>query len=575
MQETQSKEKSMLAYVSLINTILAITEPILVSYPSLGWHFALQIIVLAVSTLFYMFGIFLLGRLIQNADKTKVNIYLVALFQPAYFSEGLLFLIGWAFIFKAPGLAAVRCFRVFSFFWAIELFRSSDEFHQKYLTNNGSNETKFSNLLKNVRIKFFTICRQTSVYIRKLYAELFTPDSRGGLVLLLITFYTSYVIAAVLWRDRSVFEHYYDPTGLTNGTAGDWHCVTLRSCWINVVRLTFYDGNGFDLLSSILYSGKWHLFLLLLIYMCFTGIVLLNGLLGIFSYAFEGGASEPRSHSHIKLSELQLSALKKLKKELDQKLEAMKDLSKEIDDILGSLEMDTETDELSVDADKSSDPRPKIFFILTFLLSVADAVIIGCGECDRLQNIQLGVLIASTALFVLSVPLTAYLTSENPSLKDVKHFDFSGGGERYITIHNALIRHLKVLSEPASLFEGACLLIGWACFYRSPGFACLRCFRVFRALWNLQLYDNRPATDLRSFQVVGGSQRNGPLHTSAEKSASEPDAGGEGSSQQKDGAASPGPLLKKLSWDARLCLSYFKSLGRELSFQWCGSQSST
>ena len=450
--ENASQYKTGYIVVFLITTVLAVTEPILVAYPPHGWHYALQITVLAVSTLFYSFGILLLGKLFelhanddlhpvhddanqpqtspyeqggnQNQDVTSqpltpandkreprkpIHFYLVALFQPAVMFEGSCLIIGWACIFEAPGLAAVRCFRVFCFFRAVELVQ--DLFGNKPKSEEEAIETyhkllpwippMLGKLVGKLIFLFFSICDQNMGYFRKLYAELFTSKSRGGAVVLLIFFYTSYVVAAVLWRDRGLFEFYYDPSGLTNGTAGDWHCVTLRSCWVNVLRLSFYDGNGFDLLSSILYAGQWHLFLLILTYMVFTGIILLNGLLGIFSHAFERDGAppapmppglDPKRAEELQALRGRLEDLHRQSHEMLILFDAsMRPRPAAPTSPIARMRKQTTEIVLSVDPEHSLEVRvaAAAFYVVAFLLSVAEPIVIGCGsQCDPHQNIQ-------------------------------------------------------------------------------------------------------------------------------------------------------------------------------------------
>ena len=483
---------------------------------------------------------------------------------------------------------------------------------------------------------FFSICDQNMGYFRKLYAELFTSKSRGGAVVLLIFFYTSYVVAAVLWRDRGLFEFYYDPSGLTNGTAGDWHCVTLRSCWVNVLRLSFYDGNGFDLLSSILYAGQWHLFLLILTYMVFTGIILLNGLLGIFSHAFERDGAppapmppglDPKRAEGLQALRGRLEDLHRQSHEMLILFDAsMRPRPAAPTTSIGRMRKQATEIVLSVDQEHSLEVRvaAAAFYVAAFLLSVAEPIVIGCGsKCDPHQNIQAraasvratanvrarevparlparlpsclpaacksirfrkplplfpgpplpvlssppraararppaqravaasaardrrlsrggcwvgglggggearqaGLLAVSTLLFFLSVPVTAYLSAHA-----LRELEAPG------------LRPLAVLCQPASLFEGACLLIGWVCLYRAPGFASLRCFRVFRALWNLELFAAAAEADADADVAAGGEGRQ--LLASS---------------------------VAILALPAHLCLRYFRRLGGELALQRCGA----
>lgn len=45
-------------------------------------------------------------------------------------------------------------------------------------------------------------------------------------------------------------------------------------------------GNGFDFLEALVSNGYWGLSILAILYVIFSAIILLNGLIGIFGYAF-------------------------------------------------------------------------------------------------------------------------------------------------------------------------------------------------------------------------------------------------------------------------------------------------
>ncbi len=66
-------------------------------------------------------------------------------------------------------------------------------------------------------------------------------------------------------------------------------------------------GDGFDLLEAVIGYGYGGLALLLFVYMIFTAIVLLNGLIGIFGHAFvtDDDDAPPPDPSEPKLGDLQ------------------------------------------------------------------------------------------------------------------------------------------------------------------------------------------------------------------------------------------------------------------------------
>ncbi|CAM6002124.1 unnamed protein product [Sphagnum balticum] len=63
-------------------------------------------------------------------------------------------------------------------------------------------------------------------------------------------------------------------------------CDTVVLCSITLLRLALYDGTGLDFLQAVEIAGKHGLTALLVIYLIFSAIVLLNGLIGIFGNVF-------------------------------------------------------------------------------------------------------------------------------------------------------------------------------------------------------------------------------------------------------------------------------------------------
>ena len=183
-------------------------------------------------------------RLSENLVNMGFKGYAAAVLQPAVLFEGLCLSLGWAFIFSAPGLAALRCFRVFRLLWIFDL----------YFGSGSLNILFFGDFLGRN-------CELCLRYFKRLGAELASSESRGAIVILVVFFYVTYILAVVLWNEKPSFT-YYDPVEHNNATADpyalsiDSHCITLRACFVNLLRLSFYDGDGFDLLAAILYSGS-------------------------------------------------------------------------------------------------------------------------------------------------------------------------------------------------------------------------------------------------------------------------------------------------------------------------------
>jgi hypothetical protein len=88
-------------------------------------------------------------------------------------------------------------------------------------------------------------------------------------------FFVTYIVAVVFWLDRgSIF------------TSEGYSCSSLKMCYLTMLRLSFYDGTGFDYLSAMISTGDSGYATLLIFYMVLSSIMLLNGLIGIFGSAF-------------------------------------------------------------------------------------------------------------------------------------------------------------------------------------------------------------------------------------------------------------------------------------------------
>jgi len=62
------------------------------------------------------------------------------------------------------------------------------------------------------------------------------------------------------------------------------------------MRLALFDGNGFDFLTNLSNSNSSALAALAFLFMCLAGIVIFNGLIGIFGGAF-GSVEEQAEHN--------------------------------------------------------------------------------------------------------------------------------------------------------------------------------------------------------------------------------------------------------------------------------------
>lgn len=184
---------------------------------------------------------------------------------------------GWATIFVNPGLAALRCLRVFRFLFYFELF----PYYKKA-------DFDPSTALFSIR-KASQLCL---VYLKRIAQELFTQESKGGIVIISMWLYLTYLLGVVFWVD---IEH---KIHLSDDTLNESECSRLNTCFFTFIRLSFYDGNGFDFMQALMHEGYGGYATLCFIYMIISAIILLNGLIGIFGGAFSAADDDSKADSN-------------------------------------------------------------------------------------------------------------------------------------------------------------------------------------------------------------------------------------------------------------------------------------
>eukprot|EP01035_Chromulina_nebulosa_P019582 gene19582-25485_t len=235
-----------------------------INFSTFGFEFKFQLYVLIVTTVLFWIGVLMTALAMNDIKPENLpeplesfadNIYQT--FDGEIIIEFVCLIFGWCTIFTLPGLSVLRCFRVFRYFWYFELF-SQDEGNFVYRM-----------IVKSVQLVIESL--------EKIGAELLTTKSRGGLVVLTLFFFVSYLFAVV----------FHTCMGHLNTIEGET-CSTLYNCFIIMLRLSFYDGTGFDYMNALVDQGYSGFAFLIIIYMCFSAMILLNGLIGIFGIAFQG-----------------------------------------------------------------------------------------------------------------------------------------------------------------------------------------------------------------------------------------------------------------------------------------------
>jgi len=257
-----SKRKWYLVFLAL-SVLLSLSEPFLVAVPD--YTLTIQYIVLAASTFLFLFGYIAVMVVMPSGNLWKR--FRDALL-PEVWIEIVCLTLGWALIFEDPGMASLRCFRIFRFVWYSEFYRAE----------KGS--------------PFFVVtffCHVVLTYLERVGRELFTTSSKGAIVVLGFFFYMAYVFGVAFWQRTSNLA-LMSPEGGATGVLSE--CDTLPHCFLIMLRLTFWDGSGFDFVKSLMDYPDAPLTLLLILYMCTSAMVLLNGLIGIFGDAFSSATEE-------------------------------------------------------------------------------------------------------------------------------------------------------------------------------------------------------------------------------------------------------------------------------------------
>lgn len=196
-------------------------------------------------------------------------------FTGSFILEFFTLLIGWIFIFYKPGIANLRCFRAFRILWYHELPPDILNGLKKWLAQ----------LLwilggRDLVDLLFKVMKFATTTLTHLGQEMFfsSQKARGGFILMAMLFYMAYVLGSTLWIETR------------NSNLGDY-CVDLGTCTFTMIRLTFFDGDGFDYLYSLIADHPL-LFIIVCIYICVTAFGIVNGLIGVFGDIFKDDSDE-------------------------------------------------------------------------------------------------------------------------------------------------------------------------------------------------------------------------------------------------------------------------------------------
>lgn len=266
-------------YFWLLLVLFTLTEPILCSRDPHGGVYVAQIVVMILSSIQFVIQVisllviywnFHLDKDIMDKQPWKGSWLLFTHFltRGEYVLEFICLLNAWVFIWYRPGVAALRCFRVFRLLWLADVAIFRDVMI-----------TKLDPIIGGVYVvRVFRVFRFATKSMSALGNEMFrlTNRTRGGLLLMMVLFYSAFVFGMALWIE----------TGSENAL-----CGTVNSCTFTLLRLTFFDGNGFDY-AFFLTNNHKYLFVLVMAYLCLTSFGILNGLVGIFGTTFASASEE-------------------------------------------------------------------------------------------------------------------------------------------------------------------------------------------------------------------------------------------------------------------------------------------
>eukprot|EP01038_Epipyxis_sp_PR26KG_P008735 gene8735-11802_t len=222
-----------------------------------------------------------------------------------YVLEGICFFIGWSGLgSRNYGIAALRLFRFFRLFWLPEIVVYNAVAH-KYLKK----------LFKSEYVeRIFLVQAFAKEGITALVSEMFrlTHATRGGVLLVLLFLFNAYVFGIVLWIEVNPISL---PEVVSNGTIltsypsmaptmaptynitttytyyVSQQCDSLYHCMYTMIRLTLFDGTGFDFAWSLVNNNHEYLFMVLMLYVVITSFGLINGLIGLFGHTFSDASN--------------------------------------------------------------------------------------------------------------------------------------------------------------------------------------------------------------------------------------------------------------------------------------------
>ncbi len=161
------------------STSLSIIEAILVAFPPSIPNLLGQQIILAISTGLFIAIVCAIYSFVPHHANLSPWFKLKHIMTIENIFEFFTLIIGWVFIFIYPGLAVLRCLRLFRFLWYFEFISAHPQ---------------------DTLLVWILHCFQRTVdYLEKMFEDTCTRRTPGGMVVLMMFFYVCYVFGASLW----------------------------------------------------------------------------------------------------------------------------------------------------------------------------------------------------------------------------------------------------------------------------------------------------------------------------------------------------------------------------------------
>ena len=242
-------------------------------------------------------------------------------------------------------------------------------------------------------------------------------------------------------------------------------------------RLAGLDFLGYTISQRPGYSA------LLVLFMIFQAIILLNGLIGVFGNAFVAAATGTQAAPEVKKSAEDALESGRARGTDPAEAKPPAGRSKGNNGKVGTDgEGDDEEPELidlaRTEMKESHNAAFWAFVLVGTLFALAEPVLICLRDRlphDQWIGLQYAVLAASTVLYVAFLVATFRFVDREKAPR--------------------VLHRIYILYDGEVKFETACLAIGWVCLITNPGIAALRCMRVFRMLWFFELVEHKKLDD--------------------------------------------------------------------------------